>query len=274
MDVILRGVDHPDLGAVVARKPAADLAIALTRGRFTKRYAYTDPNEDVVAACRHDDRTAMIVADGHGGHEGSHAAVDHLLKLMAGMVPVWSRVEAVRTFHAVNEQIREVRRPLPSDHRRTRTTLALAVIAHDGDGQRFLIHCAVGDSAVVVVRGGDAHQVTRDRQHFMGDRLSAPLVAGALDYGRTDLAPDDAVIVVSDGYTNFAPVQALTRAVIATDDVEGMARRIIDIAGEGGAGDNVAVAVLGPPTAVEDDSAAEGGRAAVRRAATTADERT
>ncbi|HUG84704.1 MAG TPA: protein phosphatase 2C domain-containing protein [Euzebya sp.] len=252
MDVILRGVDHPDLGTVAALAPAPDLAIALTRGRFAKRYPYTDPNEDVVAASRHDGRTALIVADGHSGHEGSHAAVEHLLHRMDHTVPVWSRVEAVQAFHAVNEHIRQVRGPLAADHRRTRTTLALAVVAQDAAGQRFLTHCAVGDSAVVVVRGEEVHQLTRDRQHFMGDRLTPPLLAGALDYGQVDLAPADVVVVVSDGFTNFAPVHAIARAVTATDVVKAVACHIIDIAGDGGAGDNVAVAVLGPSTTPTD----------------------
>lgn len=243
MDAILRGVDLPELGVVDSRTAAPDLAIALTRGLVAKSYQYTDPNEDVVAVRRRGDRTAMVVADGHSGHQASHAAVDSLLAALTPLVPVWTRNEAVRALHAVNERIREVRRGLPPPNRRSRTTLALAVVAHDEDGQRFLTHCSVGDSAVLVVRGPDVHQVTRDRPHFLGDDLSAPMLAGALDYGQTDLEDDDVVVVVSDGYTHFAPIADVADAVEV--DPAATARRVVDIAGEGGAGDNVAVAVLG-----------------------------
>lgn len=242
MDAVLRGVDLPDLGVVDVRTAAPDLAIALTRGLVAKAYRYTDPNEDVVAVRRREDRTALVVADGHSGHQGSHAAVEALLAVLDPIVPVWARNEAVRAFHDINEQIRAVRRQLPGDHSRSRTTLSLAVIAHDEDGQRFLTHCSVGDSAVLVVRGGDVHPLTRDRQHFLGDAVSPPMLAGALDYGQTDLDADDVVVVVSDGYTHFAPTAAIAGAI--AHDPAATARAIVDLAGAGGAGDNVAVAVL------------------------------
>lgn len=243
MDAVLRGVDLPDLGVVDVRTAAPDLAIALTRGLVAKSYHYVDPNEDVVAVRRRGERTALVVADGHNGHQGSHVAVEALLAVMDQQVPIWSRTEAVHAFHDLNEQIRATRRALPAPHGRTRTTLSLAVVASDAHGQRFMTHCSVGDSAVLVVRGRDVHLLTRDRQHFMGDALSAPLLAGSLDYGQTDLEPDDVVVVVSDGYTHFAPIAAI--ADVVQSDPAVTARAIVDLAGAGGAGDNVAVAVLG-----------------------------
>ncbi|CAN5466196.1 hypothetical protein BH23ACT9_BH23ACT9_34070 [soil metagenome] len=250
VNAILRGADLPDLGVVDVRTPAPDVAIALTRGQAAKRYEHVDPNEDVVAVDRRDGRTALIVADGHNGHQASHAAVDALLSQMQPEIPLWSRVEAVRSFHAVNEHIREVRRPLPPSHRGTRTTLTAAVVAIDEHGQRYVTHCSVGDSAVVVVRDGSVHQLTRDRHRFLGDALTAPLLAGVIDYEQTDLDPDDVVVLFTDGYSNFAPLDAISGA--RDPDPEVMARRIVAIAGEGGAGDNVAVAVLAAPAAMAD----------------------
>jgi serine/threonine protein phosphatase PrpC len=244
MDAILRGADHPDLDVIETRSVAPDLAIALTRGRLPKRYAHTDLNEDVVAVRRDDDRTALVVADGHRGHEASHVAVDAVLRLVGRPVHPWSRHDAVRALHAVNEQIHLARAALSGEHRGTRTTLVVGVVAVDDDGQRYLTHSSVGDSAVLVLRGQVVHRISRDRHHFLGDAMSAPLVAGAMDYGQTDLEDDDVVIVVSDGYTNFAPVEAIASAWDPAPDI--MVRRIVEIAGDGGAGDNVAAAVLGP----------------------------
>ena len=97
-----------------------------------------------------------------------------------------------------------------------------------------------------VVRERSVFRISKDRHHFLGDRLTGPQVAGSMDYGQTDLGPDDVVIVLSDGYTNFAHARDLGRLLEPTP--EETARRIIDHAGECGAGDNVAVAVLFPET--------------------------
>ncbi len=253
MHAILRGCDHTELDQTVATTVADDLAIALSRGRHVKSYAYTDPNEDAVAVSRHGRATTLVVADGHSGHRASHVAVDAVLAMTAQAEPRWDRRGAVLAFHDVNEQIRAARRTLPAPHRLSRTTLVVAVVDVDEAGQRFVTHASVGDSAVFVLRDAVAYQLTRERHHFLGDRWSAPQVAGAMHFEQTDLDPDDVVVAVSDGFTNFAHPDSLTSLVTraagpasTTLDPEVVARGVVDLAGDGGAGDNVAVAVLLP----------------------------
>ncbi|WP_370325252.1 PP2C family serine/threonine-protein phosphatase [Euzebya sp.] len=248
MHAILRGVDHTELGRTGVTSPAPGLGLALTRGRHLKRYSYTDPNEDVVATCRADGRTALVVADGHSGHTASHAAVASLLDAMADGVPVWDRRAAVLAYHAVNTAIERARAAEGPPCHRSRTTLTTAVVAEaagGGDGSaRTLTVASVGDSAAFVIRGRVVHRIGRDRHHFLGEHLSAPQVAGALDYDHVALESGDVVVVVSDGFTNFADPAVLADAVDA-DPVQ-TAGRIVEAAGDGGAGDNVAVAVLQP----------------------------
>lgn len=242
MDAILRGVDHVELDQTAVATVAPDLAIGLSRGRHPKTYRYVDPNEDVVAVHREDGATVLMVADGHNGHQVSHAAVDLMRDALAAEVPAWTRHGAVRAFHELNEEVRAVRRTLEPPNRSARTTLVVAVVTTNSDGQRCLVHASVGDSAVFTIRNKTVTQLSKDRQHFLGDRLSPPQVAGAMHYGQTDLHADDVVIVVSDGFTNFARPQDLSHLI--GPDPEQTVRRIIDRAGKAGAGDNIAVAAL------------------------------
>jgi serine/threonine protein phosphatase PrpC len=262
---LLLGVEHPELGDVASAALAHDLGIALSRGRHPKAYRHTDPNEDVVAVLRHGRSTALVVADGHSGAEGSHTAVAALLELLVGQagaeLPMWSRRDAVLAFHAVGERIGAVRAGLGPRSRGARTTLLLAVAADTPGGGRSVVHASVGDSAVLAVSTRGVRPLSRDRHHFLGERLSPPQVAGAMDHAVSDLAADEALVAVSDGFTNFAHPSALVDVLAGAPaaDAEALARRVVEEAGEAGAGDNVAVAVLLP--------AAGAGPAAVPRGA-------
>jgi serine/threonine protein phosphatase PrpC len=237
MRLLLRGADLPELGVVASRAVGARLAIALTRGRHAKSYHYTDPNEDVVGVYEDDDATALVVADGHNGTFASHQAVPAMLTAIGSGDDLRRRVEAVKVLHGLNSRLAEQpRRRHPS-----RTTLSAAVLV---DGGAALVHLSVGDSPVVLVRDGRAVALTRDRPHFLGEDLSVPMVAGTLEHGVTDIREGDVVLIVSDGYTNFAPLDDLPGLVEGSVDAETTARAVIDRAGQGGAGDNVAVAVL------------------------------
>lgn len=244
MDAILLGRDHTDVGVVEVLTPADDVAIGITRGPHPKRYEYVDPNEDVVALVRDAGVTAFVVADGHNGHEGSHALVDGLLGALPDPLPPrLDRRPAVMAFHAANEHLRAVRRQLTGPNRGTRSTMVLALIAAGDDGTATVEATGVGDSAVIIVRDGVATQVTRDRHRFLGDRLSAPEVAGSIDHSVTELVDGDIVVVASDGLTNFATLDAIGPTVAGLAP-EAAVRALVDLAGEGGAGDNIALAVL------------------------------
>ena len=120
----------------------------------------------------------------------------------------------------------------------------------DAAGVRFLQHAAMGDSAVIVARPGSGEDRTLPRNSFVGWPMSRPEIAGVLQRGRRALEPDEWVVVVSDGFTNFigprvAPT--LVASVVAEHtSATDVAAQLIDAAGRAGAGDNVAVAVCAP----------------------------
>lgn len=243
MDAILQGRDHPELGEVAVVAPHPDLALGMTRGLHPKLYSYVDPNEDVVAVVREGPVTGLVVADGHNGHEGSHAAVAGLLDALATPLPAaLDRRAAATALHAAGEHLRSVRRALRPPNRGTRTTLVLGLVTANGEGEGSLVTASVGDSAVMVVRSGRAEQVTKDRHRFLGDRLSLPEVAGSMHYAVTPLLAGDLVVAVSDGFTNFAAIDEVGPAVTGLDP-EAATRALIDLAGANGAGDNVCAAV-------------------------------
>lgn len=243
MDAILQGRDFPDMGVVEVVGVADDLALGITRGLHPKPYDYVDPNEDVVAVVREGPVTALVVADGHNGHEGSHSLVDALLDRLPQPLPTTlDRREAATIIHDAAEHMRAVRRMLPQPNRMTRSTLTVALVADNG-GARTLTTASIGDSVVIVVDGGVATQVTRDRHRFLGDRYSLPEVAGVLHHTVGPLDPQASVVVASDGLTNFAPVDAVGARIDPAQPTTAV-RSIIDLAGDGGAGDNVGVALL------------------------------
>lgn len=247
MHAILCGRDHEELGTSSTSELTSDLAIGLTRGRHLKAYAYTDPNEDVVGARSTGERVAMYVADGHSGLQASHVAVEELEhRLGPDLTAFDGRQQAVRTLHAINEAIREARRALTGDGRRTRTTLTIAIVERGASGRT--VHTAsVGDSVVMVVSPTTgARALTRDRHRFLGDRCSLPEMAGATHMADSGLADDEHVVVATDGLTNFARLDDIGPAVIGAASAVDAADALIELACDGGAGDNVAVAVLTP----------------------------
>lgn len=257
MDAILQGRDFALMGEVHVVAPAADLALAITRGIHPKPYDYVDPNEDVVAVVREGTVTALVVADGHNGLEGSHALVDGILDaLPQPLPPSLGRRGAVEAFHRANQHLRGVRRTLSGPNRYTRSTLTVALVDVAADGSRQLQIAGVGDSAVIVSGPASAAQLSRDHHRFLGEALSLPEIAGCLDYSEHTLGADETLIVVTDGFTNFASVHDVPDLLDPDPSVAG--RNLIDLAARGGAGDNIAVAVLAAPASTNADRSPHG----------------
>lgn len=246
MDAILRGADHQQLGEVAVVEVSDDLAIALTRGLHAKAYHHTDANEDVIGVRQVGGRIAVIAADGHSGHQASHLAVPELDRLLGeDLLGLEGRQAPVRAMHQVNEAIRAHRASLGGEARRTRTTLTAAVI-DTGASPRTVLTASVGDSAVIAISPTlGPRTLTRDRHWFMGDRCSVPEMAGATHLALTELDDDEVIVVTTDGLTNFARPDDIGLAVVGAT-AAAAARALIALAGDGGAGDNVAVAVLTP----------------------------
>lgn len=238
---MLWGKDHAELGSV-GRERVGGAALALSRGLRAKAYAYTDPNEDAVAAVVGRRSTLIVVADGHNGLVSAQVAVETVLE-WAGDDPPAPDVSAddlVELFWAANQAIlTETLRP-GSEAPESRTTLALALVS-PGTVQ----WASFGDSAVFAVTPAAGVLLNRPRLRFVGYPMPQRALASMLDHGTTELAGGEWVLVTSDGFSDFA--RPFPTAVFTDDaDPGALAADLVRSAFDGGAGDNVAVGVVRP----------------------------
>jgi serine/threonine protein phosphatase PrpC len=241
----LWGRDHAEGHGIDLVSPTSNVALAITKGGV-KLHDHTDPNEDVVAASVDERGTLLLCADGHYGLESSHEAVEFVLNAL-GKDPSadMSDDELIRIFHGAGDAV--LRRTTAPDslNRESRTTLALAVVT--GHRMRW---ASMGDSAVMVASVDDARAFGNPIGHYVGWPMTPDQVDKRLPRGTMDLLPGEWVVLATDGFTHFVQtlnpeqvVQDLVRRPIVASD---LARRLVETALDGGAGDNVAVAVLGP----------------------------
>lgn len=239
---VLWGRDHVDYGDVVTRAVGEAVGLALTRGRHPKPYAWVDPNEDVVAAVVGPRATLLAVADAHNGADAAEAAITTVLECFGDDPPDDPDEAAlVDLFAAAGHDVLRVTSQLAPPHRDSRTTLSVALV-----GPETVTWAALGDSPVFVVHGGRARELSIPRHLFVGHPLSRFVLDERLSRGREPLQPGDAVVLASDGFTNFAvidPAAAVAEALAAAPSPVDAAAALVDHAVDGGAGDNVAVAV-------------------------------
>jgi len=178
----------------------------------------------------------VAVLDGHRGYDAAGAAAGVLAAAapdLVGADPVDRRqVEAVLT--AARAAVADAVAAAGGERAGSRTALTLA-LARDGR----LLHATCGDTSLLLVSGRRGAAVSRDAP-FLGPDTPLPRVAS----GR--LRPGDRLVALTDGFTTFAgarwPALATDRA--AGLPAEDACLELITAAGELGAGDNVAAAVL------------------------------
>lgn len=262
---VLRGGDHPTLGAVAA-VGEGPVAVALSRGGAAKRYAHTDPNEDAVAFAEGPAGILLAVADGHGGCRGSELAVEHLVARCAGAWTGAARPDdwdaAART--ALFEAGAAIRAGLPRDGSpppRWRTTLALALLRPAED---WLGWASVGDSHAFLVEDADATDLAISdlgRVPFLGHPKETPeTLATKCVIGSRALAGARAVALVTDGLSERgigvaapsaavasaarrARAEGLPRDRAALETALGIVERALEAQRRQRAGDNVGVAI-------------------------------
>ncbi|HEY4048465.1 MAG TPA: PP2C family serine/threonine-protein phosphatase [Acidobacteriaceae bacterium] len=136
------------------------------------------------------------------------------------------------------------------------TTLVAACVLRN----RLLIG-NVGDSRAYFLRDGDCVQITEDHSYAAeqmrrgGTGVSARLkqfitravgvdAAVKPDFFVVDLEPGDIVLLTTDGLTRYADAEKLAHQIYTHSDLEEICRRLIAIAHEGGAEDNVTCLLL------------------------------
>jgi serine/threonine protein phosphatase PrpC len=259
MQAVLWGRNHVAYDEVAVRSVSPDAAVAITRGRFPKAYQWVDPNEDSAAAVVGTEATLLVVADGHNGVEAAEIAVSYVLGALGDVPPPanLSDGQLVDLFLSASQRVMRETRRLALPKRESRTTLTIALVA-----PQRVQWAGMGDTALFVADGRAARDLSRPRHHFVGYQASRREVDERLWRGVRPLTAGSWVVLTTDGFTNFtsmSPAMVVADIVRRADDACDIARAIVEHAGTGGAGDNVAVAVAAAPA--RGRSTPEAGRA-------------
>ena len=202
-------------------------------------------DEDVAYA----DDTLLAVADGMGGVPRGGAAST-------------AAVEAVRRPGTLSERMaaagRAVEELAGPDGRPGTTLTALVKTDHDRLG---LLH--IGDTRAYLLRNGDVFRLTQDHSYVQmlvdAGRIGAgdaaghpkrPVLVRALGAGSGEgdisiraMLPGDRYLLCSDGLWDAVPAAAVAETLAGGDDPDTTADRLVALAHEHGAPDNIAVVV-------------------------------
>jgi serine/threonine protein phosphatase PrpC len=252
---VLLGADHEGWGTAVTAPVGDRVAVGIARGWRPKPYAYVDPNEDAVGAVAGERAQVLAVADGHNGRHASHAAMRAVMDLLGSGPhrPDLSHDRLVEVVATVDDRV--CARPV-TGRVRSRTTLVVALRSRS-----VLQWASVGDSALLVVADGRPRLLSSPTRWFVGDGLRRDAMLPTLPAGTIDLPVSAWVVLATDGWTDWLP-QGLTPHTAARTALSGVGEpeRAVSVllgqARDGGAGDNVGVAVSAPwykPRDADDD---------------------
>jgi len=237
------------MGVVGVEPVGENAGVALSYGAQPKHWSPGAPNEDAVAAVAGPDATLLVVADGHNGYESVPPAVNTLLGSLGADPPgdQLSDGEVVDLFCKANDAVCEVTDCPPEPAKPSRTTLVLCLLS----GSR-LQWASFGDSEVFVAGPAGARSLGSPKLKFIGYPMDREAVSASLDRGVVNLDVGGWVVGVTDGFVDFVdrPGARIADLISRVDD-EGVApahaaEALVHLAGAGGAGDNVGVALARP----------------------------
>lgn len=217
----------------------------------------------------------FIVADGMGGEAGgdeaSRIAVesveDFVLNVLEWFLHLGGRDEALLREELRQALLQADRRILRRANRHPSlqgmgTTLTLAYSVSD---ELFIAH--VGDTRAYLFRAGKLNQLTRDhtmvqmlvdagqitaeaarwhrRRNVVTNVVGGPNVGVVAEFRKAQLKNGDLLLLCSDGLTESVDPTRVAQTLAAhADDPDAATRRLIALALEGGAPDNVTVIVV------------------------------
>ncbi|MFI5315495.1 MAG: protein phosphatase 2C domain-containing protein [Myxococcota bacterium] len=231
--IALLGRDWAELGPLALAELPDGGALALSRGALPKAYAHTDPNEDAALLVRAPAGVLLAVADGFNGSEASELAIQT------------ARARAAELIEASGDEFRAEVARLSDDvlaclsrRSRSRSCLVLAALR----GERVEI-ASLGDSNAFVA--GAPRPLASENSLLIGNPEPLARARPELFQLRFTRSAGERIALVSDGVTNFISDLARIPRLLAESagDLDA-ARAIAEAALEGGAGDNVAVAVF------------------------------
>jgi PPM family protein phosphatase len=200
------------------------------------------------------ERCLAIVADGMGGHAGgevaSKIAVDTISEKLKSPDSIWPFGRAQRDRNRIVESIRLANRRV-RDAAQQDTSLAgmgTTVVVLWVRGRRA--HVAhVGDSRIYRYRKGGLVQLTRDHSWPSEEASMRNVLTRAvgaedkveIDHRLLEVAPGDVFLLCSDGLTRRVEDDRIVRALGEFQNGEEASQRLVDLAKENGAPDNVTV---------------------------------
>jgi PPM family protein phosphatase len=221
--------------------------------------------------------TLMLVADGMGGMGGGDVAsrvavasvADYMLSRMpwvgqtiASNAPSRASLPGIRTaldraIHAGDDEVRRAAQHGP--HPDMGTTLTLAYVLWP---RLYLAHA--GDSRCYLYRGGALQQLTHDHsiakqieeagmEPVKADSALQNVLWNALGGGngvepqpeiqRYMLAPDDLLLLCTDGLVKHVPDESIARVLASAPSANQSVQELVNVANAAGGSDNITVVV-------------------------------
>jgi serine/threonine protein phosphatase PrpC len=215
-------------------------------------------NEDAAFA----GRRVIAVADGIGGGPAGEVASRIAIKALTEVDeqdddPLQSLRRAVET---ANRTIKEATQADPAAEGMGTTLTALII----SDGAAVMVH--IGDSRAYLFRDGTLHQITRDdtyvqnlvddgmitadqaRHHPHKSVITASLQGRTYSarYSTVNTEPGDSFLLCSDGLSDIVTDEAIALVLRNAADPGAAAERLVKLALQAGAPDNVTVVVTDP----------------------------
>ena len=232
--VALSGPDHTELGTTSVHELTPNLAVGISRGRFPKGYPHVDPNEDAVFAATDGSTSVLCVVDGHSGFDAAGAAIAAISEA-APQILDQNPDSIVADLSLLAAQAVATNVPsLAPPRERSETAVTIVALR-----EAALASSTAGDTACFVVEGRRVNRIGGATE-FLTPSSGSDAVA------TMTATPSErsTVVVLSDGIIDFAgdTTRALRsiRDLSARDAVD----RLLALAFQGGAGDNLSVAVF------------------------------
>jgi len=218
-----------------------------------------------------------VVCDGMGGASGgeiaSAAAVAEVIRSFSGSSGDSSTAEE-RLYDAIVNANARVLELAQADQRLQGMGTTLVTACFDA---RRIVIANVGDSRAYFLRQGVCHQITFDHS-FLAEQVrngtmteeaakASPLqslITRAVGTGESvspdlfdaELEPGDMVLLTTDGLTRYADAPEIAQVVSNVADLQEACQRLIDVAKQAGAVDNVTCLLLRAVEAGNNSSAA------------------
>jgi serine/threonine protein phosphatase PrpC len=199
-------------------------------------------------------RGLAIVADGMGGHAGGEVASKIAVDTISGNVErirsIWpfglAQRERGRVVDAIRLANQKIREAAAADGALLGMGTTVVVLWIRGR-RAHVAH--VGDSRIYRYRRGGLVQLTRDHSWPSEEGAMRNVLMRAvgaedqieIDHRLLDVAPGDVFLLCSDGLTRPVGDEAIVRALRESKNGEEATQRLVDLAKENGAPDNVTV---------------------------------